>query len=668
MNDNFVDAEILTGENVQVTGSNVGFTGETGEPNQAGEINSAWWSWTAAEDGPVKIDTNGSDFDTYLSVFTGNAVDNLTTIQEDDDGGEGNRSQVSFTATAGTTYQIAVDGFSDNQGSISLNLNQQLGRTDFDGGVNSFSVVVEDFNGDGNSDLATLNRLSNGITGSVSVLLGDGSGGFATQQTFPVGEAPISIAVGDFNADSISDLAVANQNDDNVSVLLGDGSGGFATQQTFAVGDRPQSLAVGDLNGDGISDLATANDDSNNVSVLLGDGSGSFATQQTFAVGEEPKFVAIEDINGDGNNDIVSSNAGSDNVSVLLNIFNPPNNPPEIITDPSVNMAENQTAVVDIEATDDSDTEASGLSYSISGGEDAALFTIDTSSGQLDFLDAPDFENPTDANGDNDYLVQVSVSDSEGLTDISDFTVTVTDEIENLPPTAQDDSFTTEEDVSLVINASDLLSNDSDPDNDPLTVSAIDNTNTTGIVTDNGDGTFSYDPNGQFDNLNTGESATDSFSYTITDGNGETATATVTITINGVDEPVNLNGTNRKDLLNGSGGADTLSGGNGKDTLNGGAGNDILNGGNGKDILNGEAGNDNLTGGRGNDTFVLAPGEGTDTITDFDNGNDVIALSGGIGFDDLSFSGSDIIFNNETLATLTGVDTTALNESSFVSF
>lgn len=94
------------------------------------------------------------------------------------------------------------------------------------------------------------------------------------------------------------------------------------------------------------------------------------------------------------------------------------------------------------------------------------------------------------------------------------------------------------------------------------------------------------------------------------------------------------------------------------------AGDDILGGDNGPDLLNGGPGNDTLTGGNGPDVFVLAEGEGTDTITDFSN-PDSIGLSEGIGFNDLSFSGEDIILGAEVLATLTGVDTTTLTEADF---
>ena len=74
------------------------------------------------------------------------------------------------------------------------------------------------------------------------------------------------------------DLAVAiSFASDDVSVLLGDGAGGFAAATKFTVGTAPYSVAVGDLDGDGFLDLAVANLVSGNVSVLLGDGAGGFA-------------------------------------------------------------------------------------------------------------------------------------------------------------------------------------------------------------------------------------------------------------------------------------------------------------------------------------------------------------------------------------------------------
>jgi Ca2+-binding RTX toxin-like protein len=125
------------------------------------------------------------------------------------------------------------------------------------------------------------------------------------------------------------------------------------------------------------------------------------------------------------------------------------------------------------------------------------------------------------------------------------------------------------------------------------------------------------------------------------------------------------------DLIYGGDGNDRLGGKAGNDKLYGEAGDDQIWGDDGDDLLRGGLGNDTLTGddfsgGQGSDTFVLAVGEGTDTIVDFEVGTDFIGLAGGLVFGQLSFSGSQIIFNSETLATLSGVNTTTLTEASFV--
>ncbi len=119
------------------------------------------------------------------------------------------------------------------------------------------------------------------------------------------------------------------------------------------------------------------------------------------------------------------------------------------------------------------------------------------------------------------------------------------------------------------------------------------------------------------------------------------------------------------DLLFGNSGDDFLQGGIGNDTLKGGIGTDMLIGGTGNDVLDGGAGNDVLAGGQGYNTFVLMVGSGIDTITDFKVGIDLISLSSGLSFNQLTFAGNDIIVDNGVLATLQGVATENLTESSF---
>ncbi|MFN6487676.1 DUF4347 domain-containing protein [Nostoc sp. DedQUE02] len=121
-NDNFANRIVLSGNSGSSTGNNVGATSESGEPTQSGTTNSVWWSWTAPASGNVVFNTIGSGFDTYLDVYTGNAVNSLSLVAANDDLASGNTaSQVSFTVTAGTNYHISVDGYQTSTGNVTLN-------------------------------------------------------------------------------------------------------------------------------------------------------------------------------------------------------------------------------------------------------------------------------------------------------------------------------------------------------------------------------------------------------------------------------------------------------------------------------------------------------------------------------------------------------------------
>lgn len=129
-------------------------------------------------------------------------------------------------------------------------------------------------------------------------------------------------------------------------------------------------------------------------------------------------------------------------------------------------------------------------------------------------------------------------------------------------------------------------------------------------------------------------------------------------------------GIGNDDLIRGGAGNDRIGGKGGNDLLFGESGDDLIWGDDGDDILRGGVGNDTLTGddfsgGQGSDTFVLALGEGTDTIVDFEVGTDFIGLADGLAFGELSFSSNLILAGSETLAEL-NVAASSLGESSFV--
>jgi uncharacterized repeat protein (TIGR01451 family) len=245
-----------------------------------------------------------------------------------------------------TNLDLAVANFSGNTVTILLG-NGMGGFTPAPGsplavGGGPVAVAVGIFNGDSNLDLAVANFNSNNLT----ILLGNGTGGFSPAPGSPlaVGPNPASVAVGLFNADASLDLAVANSGSNFVTILLGNGAGGFSPSpgSPLGVGNGPASVAVGLFNGDAFLDLAVANAGAGTVTIGLGNGLGGFsaAAGSPITVGTGPVSVRTGDFNGDGRPDLAVANGGSDNVTILLGNgaggFSPaPGSPVALGTDPA---------------------------------------------------------------------------------------------------------------------------------------------------------------------------------------------------------------------------------------------------------------------------------------------------------------------------------------------
>lgn len=127
-NDNFANRIALTGPTVSASGGNFLASKERGEPDHADELGGAsvWWSWTAPAPGNVVIQTEGSNFDTLLAVYTGSTLTNLTVVASSDDISTNQpTSFVTFSAIPNTAYQIAVDGYDGEPGDIQLHVTMQ---------------------------------------------------------------------------------------------------------------------------------------------------------------------------------------------------------------------------------------------------------------------------------------------------------------------------------------------------------------------------------------------------------------------------------------------------------------------------------------------------------------------------------------------------------------
>ncbi len=200
---------------------------------------------------------------------------------------------------------------------VILNSQSQVSFTtagSYNVGIIPQSMTKGDFNGDGNTDLATANKGADNI----SVLLGNGIGGFSSIINYSVVSNPQSITTGDFNSDGDADLAVANFGTNDISILLGSGTGNFAAAVNYPSVTNPFSIITSDFNSDGNADLATTNYITNNISILFGNGAGSFGAPTNYAVGTNPIDLVSTDFNSDGKLDIAVTNNNSNSVSVLL--------------------------------------------------------------------------------------------------------------------------------------------------------------------------------------------------------------------------------------------------------------------------------------------------------------------------------------------------------------
>jgi hypothetical protein len=136
-NDNFASASTLGGSSATVIATNVEATKEAGEPDHAGDPggHSLWWRFTAPKTGGVTIDTCGTDtgivVDTLLSVYTGAGVSALSPVKSNDNSIHDDLcgligSSLTFVATEGQVYSIAVDGKGGDTGEIKLVLQPTL--------------------------------------------------------------------------------------------------------------------------------------------------------------------------------------------------------------------------------------------------------------------------------------------------------------------------------------------------------------------------------------------------------------------------------------------------------------------------------------------------------------------------------------------------------------
>jgi hypothetical protein len=172
------------------------------------------------------------------------------------------------------------------------------------------AVAAGDFTNNGDQDLA----VADDVNHTVTILLGNGAGGFTQGAVLTLSAPPTQIITGDFNGDGKPDLAVASSPGNSnvgttVTVFLNEGSDtwslGQATTIETGVGTtEPIQIAAGNFNGDGNLDIVATEYSNSAIAFLGGTGTGTFATPVTYSVAAAPTSITVGDFNGDGNEDV----------------------------------------------------------------------------------------------------------------------------------------------------------------------------------------------------------------------------------------------------------------------------------------------------------------------------------------------------------------------------
>ena len=318
----FISTTFLSG---LLTAQNVNFVEASGSPINAGTSSLRGFASGDLNGDGKKDFVIGNSYANTLSIFLGNGAGQFS---------HANGSPLA--SGSGPIYTVIADFNNDQVPDISTanyedgNISIKLGTgngTFINGPMPTIStggwaycIDSKDFNLDGNMDLVTVAAL----TGKVYVFLGDGTGNFLTAPGSPynVGIEPNHVSTGNFNSDNNPDFVVANGNSSTISVFLGNGSGGFsqAPGSPYEAGYEPRTISVKDINNDSRSDLIVANGTGNDVSLFFGQTDGSFveAPGSPIATGQYAYQTAIADFNSDGQQDISVTNGLDDEVMFFL--------------------------------------------------------------------------------------------------------------------------------------------------------------------------------------------------------------------------------------------------------------------------------------------------------------------------------------------------------------
>ena len=435
--------------------------------------------------------------------------------------GVGNDSKVGISSTAGSvTFTIEDDD------SPTANFTAASSTADEDDGT--VNVVVN------LSENATMNT---DVAYSVSGTAASATDFTALSNTVQIASgtktANISIPIIDDNADEPNETII---------LTLSDSFGykvGTTNVHTLTINDDDATPRITSLATKSVAEnttivlTVTAMDDDNDdltYSITAGTDSARFSLNQdtrALAFKTAPDFENPTDKGRDNEYVVeITASDGTNNAmqTITVTVTDENDNTPMITSPATASVAENTTDVLAIMATDED--AGTTLTYAITAGTDSARFRIDQSNGALAFKTAPDFENPSDQGGDNDYEVIVTVSDD---TNSAAQTITVTLTDVNEPPVVTNQTFSVTENAAAGTTVGTVAATDEDAGDNLIFSITSGNVGTAFVINENtGDITVA----GTIDH-----ETTQNYMLTVQVSDGDlSATATITINVTNVND------------------------------------------------------------------------------------------------------------------------------------
>ena len=416
---------------------------------------------TNTADGVFEVNLADVDGDGDVDVVSASNYDSTIAWYENDGAENFSTHIITNTVTGAASVTTAdVDGDGDIDILSASNNDNTIAWYENDGAENfsqqvvtnaaqyANSVTTADIDGDGDVDILAASEDDS----TVAWYENDGAPNFIQQVITNTASGATTVVTGDMDGDGDVDVLSLSIYDDTLAWYENDGAGSFTQQVITTNSGFSYNIATGDLDGDGQLDvIATSQADTlvwyeNQKDDVTGNDSDIEGDSLTVSLVSGPTYVSAFSLNSDGTfiythdgsenhsdgftYQIDDGNGGFDMATVSI-LVNPVNDAPVIISNgggpvAAVNVAEKQAVVTTVTATD-ADVPADTLTYSITGGADQALFSINSSSGVLTFTSARDFEVPTDVDSNGVYDVLVQVADGQGGFDTQAIAVTVTD-------------------------------------------------------------------------------------------------------------------------------------------------------------------------------------------------------------------------------------------------